>query len=308
MQITVVGAGAMGMLFGALLARGGNGVTLVDGRRADTVSAINRRGVTVEEPDGSRFTARLAAATNAADATAADLFLVLVKTPYTEASLRPFAGRLPMGALVLSLQNGLGNEETIARTLGRRVSVGLGVTGHTCERTGTGAVRHRDSGPTIIGLPDGSRPSALEAAAAAFSAAGIGTRTTRHVRDHVWQKLLVNAGINALTALSELTNGELLSAPELATSARRLVAEAAAVARAERVALPEHDPYDLVRAVAAASPAARSTMLQDVAAGRVTEIDAINGAIVRLGERHGTDVTANRLVTALVRQRHPRPR
>ncbi len=297
----------MGMLFGACLARDGNAVTLADNRYPETVNAINRRGVTVEEPDGSRFTARLTAVTNAADAARADLFLVFVKTPHTEAALRPLAGRVPTGALVLSLQNGLGNEETIARALGRRVTAVLGVTGHTCERTGPGTVRHRESGPTIIGLPDDSRPPALEAVAATFSAAGIATRTTRHVRDHVWQKLLVNTGINALTALTGASNGELFASPELAANARRLVAEAAAVARAERVALPERDPYDLVRAVAEASPSARSTMLRDMAAGHVTEIDSINGAIVRLGERHGIDVPANRLIAALVRQRHPRP-
>ena len=294
------------MLFGAYLAQGGNAVTLVDSRYQETVSTINRRGVTVEEPDGSRFTARVAAMTSASDAARADLFLVFVKTPHTETALRPLTGRVPNGALVLSLQNGLGNEEVIARTLGRRVSPALGVTGHTCERTGPGTVRHRESGPTIIGLPDGSRPPTLEAVAATFSAAGIATRTTRHVRDHVWQKLLVNVGINALTALAGVTNGELLSSPELAASVRRLVTEAAAVARAERVALPERDPYDLVRAVAGASPTARSTMLRDAEAGRVTEIDSINGAIVRLGERHGIDVPANRLVAALVQARHPR--
>lgn len=307
MQVTVIGAGAMGTLFGALLARSGNTVTLVD-NRAESVQTIGRRGVTVEEPDSGRFTIRLTATTNPAAAVTADLFLVFVKTPHTEAALRPFAGRIPTGALVLSLQNGLANEEAIARALGRRVPVVLGVTSHTCERTESGVVRHRGSGPTIIGLPDGSRPAALEAVAATFSEAGIATRTTRHVRDHVWQKLLVNAGINALTALAGVTNGELLSAPELVVNVRRLVSEAAAVARAEGVALPAHDPFELVRAVAGATPTARSTMLADLDAGRVTEIDAINGAIVRLGERHGTDVTANRLVTALVHQRHPRPR
>ncbi len=103
----------------------------------------------------------------------------------------------------------------------------------------------------------------------ALSESGIATRTTRHVRDHLWQKLLINAGLNALTALTGLTNGELLSDPELVATVRRLVAEAAAVARAENVALSEGDPFDLVRAVAEATRSVRSSMLQDIDAGRV---------------------------------------
>lgn len=302
MQVTGIGAGAMGCLFGAALQRSGHAVTVVD-TRADTVHTLNRRGVTVEEPGGARSTVRLAATTNPSDALAADLFLVFVKTPNTETALRPFAGRLPMGALVVTMQNGLGNEEVIARALGRRVPVVLGVTSHTSVPLGVGQVRHSSNGPTIIGFLDGTRSPQLENVAAAFSESGIATRTTRHVRDHVWQKLLVNTGLNALTALTGLTNGELLSDAELVATVRRLVTEAATVARAENVALPEHDAFALVRAVAEVTRSVRSSMLQDIDAGRVTEIDAINGAIVRLGERHGVDVTANRLVTALVHQR-----
>lgn len=302
MQVTVIGAGAMGSLFGALLQRAGNTVTLVD-VRADLIAQIQRRGITIEEPGGARETVRVGATTRGGDALAADLFLVLVKTPFTSDALRPFAGRVPAGAPVLTLQNGLGNEEVIARTLGRRVQVALGVTSHTCAPDGPTTVRHTGSGPTIIGLPDGARPPALEAVAATFSQAGIATRTTRHIASHVWQKLLVNVGLNALTALTGLTNGMLLSEPELVAASRRLVAEAAAVMRAEGVPATPHDPFDLVRAVAHATRDVRSSMLQDMDAGRRTEIDAINGAVAQRGERHGVDITANRLVTALVHQR-----
>jgi len=305
MQVTVIGAGAMGCLFGAWLQRGGHTVTLVD-TRADAVHTLQRRGVTVEELEGRRETVRLAATRDPATALAADLFLVSVKTPNTETALRPFAGRLPTGALVLTLQNGLGNEEVIARVLGRRVPVVLGVTSHTSVPLGVGHVRHGSSGPTIIGSLDGTRSPQMEAVAAALSESGIATRTTRHIRDHLWQKLLINAGLNGLTALTGRTNGELLSDPELVATVRRLVAEAAAVARAENVALSERDPFDFVRAVAEATRTVRSSMLQDIDAGRTTEIDTINGAIVRLGERHGVDVTANRLITALVHQRQRR--
>lgn len=302
MQVTIIGAGAMGSLFGGLLHRAGNAVTLVD-VRAEHVAALRRRDLVIEEADGSKISVRVPATTDAGDALAADLFLLSVKTPFTAAALRPFAGRIPAQALVLTLQNGIGNDEAIARALGKRIHIALGVTAHGAATLGANTVRHRSMGPTIIGLPDGQRTPELELVAARFTDAGIATRTTRHIYEHVWQKLIVNVGINALTALANLPNGELFADAELAGLVRRLVGEAATVMRAEGVPAPPRDPVEFVRAVAVATKAERSSMLEDVIAGRRTEVDAINGAIVRLGDRHGVDVTANRVVTALVHQR-----
>lgn len=306
MQVTVIGAGAMGSLFGALLHRAGHAVTLVD-VRPEHVAALRRRDLTVEEPDGSRIAVRVPATTDAGEALAADLFILLVRTPFTTDALRPFAGRIPARAMMLTLQNGIGNDEAIARALGRRVEIALGVTAQAAISLGPTAVRHRTNGPTIIGLADGQRPPALEAIATAFSEAGIPTRTTRHVIEHVWQKLLVNVGINALTALANLPNGELFTDPEMTTLVRRLVNEATSVMRSEGIPAPPRDPVDFVRAIAEATRTDRSSMLEDVLAGRRTEIDAINGEIVRLGERHGIDVTANRVVTTLIHQRGKHP-
>jgi 2-dehydropantoate 2-reductase len=302
MQITIIGAGAMGSMFGGLLHRTGNAVTLVD-VRAEHVAALKRRDLVIEEPDGTKLSVRVPATTDAGSALSADLFVLFVKTPFTATALRPFAGRVPAHAMVLTLQNGIGNDEEIIRTLGKRVQVVLGVTAHGAVSLGPNAIRHRSSGPTIIGLPDGQRTPELEAVAAHFTEAGIATRTTRHIYEHVWQKLIVNVGINALTALTNLPNGDLFADAELAGLVRRLVSEAATVMRAEGVPAPPRDPVDFVRAVAEATKADRSSMLEDVSTGRRTEVDAINGAVVRLGDRHGVDVTANRVVTALVHQR-----
>jgi 2-dehydropantoate 2-reductase len=307
MHVTVIGAGAMGSLFGAMLHHAGNQVTLVD-TRADFVAALQRRGITIEETDKSRFTARVPATTDVAGALAADLFLLCVKTPFTAAALRPFAGRMPAGALILSIQNGIGNDEEILRALGRRVRIALGVTTHSATPTTPNTFVHRAGGPTIIGMVDGERTPELETAAARFTEAGIQTRATRHIWSHVWQKLLVNVGLNALTGLTGLANGALIADPELARNVRRLVSEAAAVMRAERIPVPEQDPFALVRAVAEATKDDRTSMLLDIEGHHRTEVDAINGAIVRRGERHGIDVTANRLVTALVHQQSKRAR
>lgn len=302
MQVTVIGAGAMGSLFGGLLQHAGNAVTLVD-VRAEHVAALRKRDLAIEEPDGTRIAVRVAATTEVSSALAADLFLLFVKTPFTAAALRPFAGRIPAAATVLTLQNGIGNDDAITRALGKRIHVALGVTAQGAAASGPTAIRRRSNGPTIIGLPDGMRTPELELVAARFSEAGIPTRTTRHIYEHIWQKLIVNVGINALTALTGLPNGDIFADPELAAVVRRLVGEAAAVMRAEGIPAPPRDPVDFVRAVADATKNDRSSMLEDVAAGRRTEIDAINGAVVRLGDRHGVDVTANRIVTALIHQR-----
>jgi len=306
MQVTIIGAGAMGSLFGGLLHRAGNTVTLVD-VRAEHVAALRRRDLIIEEPEGSRLSMRVPATIDAGDALAADLFILAVKTPFTPEALRPFAGRIPTNATVITLQNGIGNDDAITRVLGKRIHVALGVTAHGATSLGPNTIRHRSSGPTIIGRPDGQRTQELEAVAAHFTEAGIATRTTRHIYEHVWQKLIVNVGINALTALANLPNGELFADPELAGLVRRLVSEAATVMRAEGVPAPPRDPIDFVRAVAEATRSDRSSMLEDVRAGRRTEIDAINGAVVRLGDRHGVDVTANRVVTALIHQRARQP-
>jgi 2-dehydropantoate 2-reductase len=302
MQITIIGAGAMGSLFGGLLHRAGNAVTLVD-VRAEHVAALKRRDLVIEEPDGTKLSVRVPATTDAGSALSADLFVLFVKTPLTATALRPFAGRVPAHAMVLTLQNGIGNDDEIVRTLGKRVQVVLGVTAHGAVSLGPNAISHRSAGPTIIGLPDGQRTPELEAVATAFTEAGIATRTTRHIYEHVWQKLIVNVGVNALTALTDLPNGELFANAELAGLVRRLVSEASSVMRAEGVPAPPRDPVDFVRAVAEATKDDRSSMLEDVSAGRRTEVDAINGAVVRLGDRHGVDVTANRVVTALIHQR-----
>lgn len=302
MQITIIGAGAMGSLFGGLLHHAGNAVTLVD-VRAEHIAALRRRDLVIEEAGGTKLSVRVPATTDAGSALSADLFILFVKTPFTATALRPFAGRVPAHAMILTMQNGIGNDEDIVRTLGKRVQVVLGVTAQGATALGPNTIRHRSSGPTIIGLPDGQRTPELEAIAKQFTEAGMATRTTRHIYEHVWQKLIVNVGINALTALTNLPNGDLFADAELAALVRRLIGEASTVMRAEGVPAPPRDPIDFVRAVAEATKADRSSMLEDVSAGRRTEVDAINGAVVRLGDRHGVDVTANRVVTALIHQR-----
>lgn len=304
LRVTIIGAGAMGSLYGGRLADAGHRVLLY-ARRAGGIAAPRERGLTIEELDGRVTTRPVAATADPGEAAAdADLLILLVKTTDTAAALAPFRGRLGAGALLLTLQNGLGNEAAIRATLGAGVDLALGVTAAGALLVGPGRVRHTGSGPTVIGYPDRGVDGRLAAVAAALNAAGLATTATARIATAVWAKLLVNAAINPVTALTGLRNGELPTAPGLADLLRAILAEADAVRRAAAPeAVEPGDPFERVRAACVATAANHSSMLQDIVAGRPTEIDAINGAIVALGARHGIPTPLNAALVALVRGR-----
>lgn len=304
LRVTIIGAGAMGSLYGGRLADAGHRVLLY-ARRADHVGAPRERGLTIEELDGRVTTRPVAATADPGEAAAdANLLILLVKTTDTAAARAPFRGQLGAGTLLLTLQNGLGNEAAIRAILGAGVDLALGVTATGALLVGPGRVRHTGSGPTVIGYPDRGVDGRLAAVAAALNAAGLATTATARIATAVWAKLLVNAAINPVTALTGLRNGELPTAPGLADLLRAILAEADAVRRAAAPeAVEPGDPFERVRAACVATAANRSSMLQDIVAGRPTEIDAINGAIVALGARHGIPTPLNAAIVALVHGR-----
>jgi 2-dehydropantoate 2-reductase len=195
------------------------------------------------------------------------------------------------GGRVLTLQNGLGNAELLGEgTL-------LGVTALGATLVGPGRVRPGGEGPTHIAGP--------EPIARVFRAAGVDARAVDPAEGTslVWGKLAVNAGINALGAIGNVPNGELLARPESRSLLERAANEVAAVARAKGIALPFPDAAAEARRVAAATASNLSSMLQDVLRGAPTEIDAINGAVVREGARHGVPTPANETLLRLVAAR-----
>lgn len=304
LRVTIVGAGAMGSLYGGRLADAGQRVLLY-ARRAEQAAALRERGLTIEELDGRVTTRPIAATADPGEAAAgADLLIVLVKTTDTAAALGPFRGRLGADALLLTLQNGLGNEAAIRAAPGEGIDLALGTTAAGALTVGPGRVRHTGVGPAAIGYPDRGVDGRLAAVAAALSGAGLPATATGRIAGAIWAKLLVNAAINPVTALTGLRNGELPETPGLAALLRGIVAEAASV---QRAAAPETveagDPFARVLATCAATAANRSSMLQDIAADRPTEIDAINGAIVALGARHGIATPLNAALVALVHGR-----
>jgi 2-dehydropantoate 2-reductase len=297
MKIKVIGAGAMGSLFGALLAEAGETVTLLDIRR-DHVDAVNAQGLSIEKA-GARRIVHLQATTGMdGPDPAADLSIVFVKSTHTAEAAETAARLSGKTGLVLTLQNGMGNADTLARSLSADRVI-AGTTSHGATFLGPGAIRHAGSGDTVIGPWSATGATGAEWVAGVFNRAGITTRVVSDVHTLLWAKLFINVGINAVTALTGIQNGQLLDLEQTRQISREAVQEAVAVARARGIAI-DGDPVETVFQVARATGPNRSSMGQDVDNGRPTEINAINGFIVRTAKTVGVPVPVNRTLTALM--------
>lgn len=287
-RVAVMGAGAVGCYYGAVLAKAGHPVTLI-GRPA-LVEAVGANGLILETAAG-REAIRLDAVAGPVGVEGADLVLVCVKSGDTETAGESMIPHLAPGASVLSLQNGVDNGERLAAVIGRPV-VPVAVYVAT-EMAGPGHVRHHGRGDLILG-------SGGETAAAHLKAAGVPITVSDRVRDALWTKLTVNCAWNALSALSGRPYGRLFAGEGVEAVLADAVAECRAVAAASGVRLPQ-DILTQVRAIAGTMAEQRSSTAQDVARGKRTEIDHLNGYVVREGERLGVPTPVNRVLHALVK-------
>jgi 2-dehydropantoate 2-reductase len=299
MKISIIGSGAMGSLFGGMLSRAGHDVLLYDVFR-EHVEAVRRDGLVIEEAGSSEaVVCRPAASSDPADTRGSDVLVVFVKSTATEEVARQFAPLAGPQAIAVTLQNGLGNEELLRRHFGAERTA-AGVTSQGATFLGPGRIRHAGKGPTHLGMAAGGHRK-LVALATALAQAGFETHVEDDVAGLVWSKLVVNVGINALTALVNRQNGRLLDLEETRSLMADLVAEAVAVATARGITLTYADPLQTVYDVAKKTGANRSSMLQDFDRGRETEIDFINGAIVREAGALGIPVPVNAAITRLVK-------
>ncbi len=283
MRVTILGTGAMACLFAARLAPVAD-VTVV-GTWDEALAAIAAGGVVVESEAPRRVgVARLGAAVPPAD-----LVLVLVKAWQTDAVAPHLASLLAPDGAAVTLQNGLGHRERF----GPRARLGVTMLGATL--LGPGRVRPGGAGTTYVAGPAWI--------AAVLGRAGLAARVVDEAEAErlAWGKLAVNCAINPLTALLRVPNGALLERADAGVLMDRAAAECAAVARASGITLPWADPVAYAREVAARTAANRSSMLQDVLRGAPTEIDAINGAVVREAERRGVPAPVNHVLWRLVR-------
>ena len=293
----MIGAGAMGSLFGGLLSLAGEEVWLV-GNRKDQIDTICTAGLTFEER-GELKTIPINATSDVTSVGKADLVIFFVKTYDTDTAVSDALVLEKEDTIFLTLQNGLGNEEVLCRKIDRK-KVMLGVTGQGATLVRLGHIRHAGWGKTFIGELDHRITDRVARITRMFCDAGIEAEVSPNIHDHVWGKLLVNVGINALTALTGFKNGQLLDYPESVRLMEKLVIEASEVARRKGIHL-EQDPIEKVRKTIEATRENRSSMGQDFDYRRKTEIEAINGAVVREAQLLGIPVPFNQAVTDLVK-------
>jgi 2-dehydropantoate 2-reductase len=299
-RICVVGAGALGSAIGGFLAEAGSDVHLV-ARSRPHVEAINSHGLRIRE-DSTERTVRVRASTDCSAAGLAELVIVLVKGYQTRDAVEGARAAIGMGTVILSLQNGLGNEEVIAEVVGReRVLGGRTYVGGVLR--GPGQVMAACRGKhTYIGELDGSPSERTDLIAAEFSRAGLPTEVTANVTGMIWDKLLINVATGALSAITRLPYGGLYDVPEVRDCALAAIAEGIAVAAASGVGLSVTDPRAIwLKAAEGLPPDFRASMLQSLARGSRTEIDSVNGAVVRWGERCSVPTPVNRALAAAIK-------
>jgi 2-dehydropantoate 2-reductase len=227
-----------------------------------------------------------------------DLAIIFTKSYHTRDAAETASALLEPAGLALTLQNGIGNIEVIRDVLGVENAV-AGVTSHGGDFVGPGTVRHAGKGPTHIAFLPG-KGIFLDETVRIFNEAGIETTLSENVDSLVWGKLIVNVGINALTAIFRVKNGIIGKTPECVRIMQQAVEEAVSVADALGIVLPYKDPFERVLQVCEATAANRASMLQDILKGGRTEIGAINGAIVDRGEALGIQTPVNRFLSQTV--------
>jgi 2-dehydropantoate 2-reductase len=290
MKVAVVGAGAVGCYYGGMLARAGHDVTLIG--RPRHVEAIERQGLRLETQTFDERI-RVSASSEGSAVRSAQLVLLCVKSTDTESAAAVIKPHLAPDALVLSLQNGVENADRLRAILPQHVLAAVVYIG--TEMAGPGHVKHHGRGELII-----ERSRASDELAQALIAAGVPTDISDNVRGALWAKLILNCAYNALSAITQLPYGRLVKGAGITAVMRDVVDECLAVAKADDVTIPG-DVDAAIRKIAETVPGQYSSTAQDLARGKPSEIDHLNGVIVRRGEALGVATPVNRLLHAIVK-------
>jgi 2-dehydropantoate 2-reductase len=290
MKVAVMGAGAVGCYYGGMLARAGHAVTLIG--RPQHVEAVNRDGLLLETRS---FTAHVAmqASTEASAARGAELVLFCVKSTDTESAAAELAPYLAPNTLVLSLQNGVDNVERLRSVLKQEVEPAVVYV--ATEMAGAGHVKHHGRGELVIGPAVAAR-----GLIAPLADAGVPIQVSDNVIGALWAKLILNCAYNALSAITQLPYGRLVQGVGVRAVLSDVVQECAAVAQAAGVSLPG-DIHEAVQRLPGTMPAQFSSTAQDLARGKRSEIDHLNGHVLREGERLSVATPVNRVLHSLVK-------
>ena len=297
MKVAIVGPGAMGCLFGAFLAKAKEEVWLVD-KNEGRADKIRESGIVVEGMSDIKI--KINVTSESKEIGVADLIIICVKSYDTDSAVKAVKEIIGNETAVLTLQNGIGNIQVISELVGQDRVIG-GITSQGANVVEPGHIRHAGRGETIIGRVDGRLTGALRNISNVFNRAGFDTRISRDINGLIWSKLIINIGINALTALTRLNNGRLTEYDGTKEVMRQAVYEAVKIAKKKRIKLIYDDPLQKVESVCSATAPNISSMLQDILNKKKTEIDFINGAIVRQSKNLGIPTPVNEALTNLVK-------
>ena len=304
MKVAVVGCGAMGSVYAALLADAGHEVWAIDNWK-EHVDAMKAGGLRLEGASGDR-TVRVNATTNAADAGPCDLAILSTKAMHVEKAAQSMQPLLHKDTVVLSIQNGLGGPDTAAKVLGReRVLVGV-VGGFGASMKGPGHAHHNGWELVRLGELAGPISPRLEAVAEVWRSGGFRVKCFDDIDQLVWEKLICNVCFSGTCAITERTIIEVIEDADAWQVASGCATEAYKVAHARGIKLDFDDPVAYVRAFGMKIPNARPSMLLDHLAGRMSEIEAINGAIPVAAKAAGIAAPFNEVISALVRAKERR--
>jgi len=297
MHTYVIGAGAMGGIYGGLLAKAGYEVTLIDIRQ-DHIGVVERDGLVVEGVRGHHVI-RVPAQTDATGLPPADFAIIFTDANSTKDAARTAQLLLKPDGFALTLQNGIGNVESLIETLGKdRVVAGVTMNSGAFPRPGHAA--YTNAGVTSIGELDGRTTPRIEAIAGMLNKAGIETKVVSDPMAEIWSKFVLNCAINSLTAVTGLRSGEMYRTPEVNALQDRVIDEILAVVERKGIKLAEPEPRKKIKAHCRIRYN-RPSMMQHMEQGRRTEIDALNGALVREAKALGIAVPYNEAVVAIVK-------
>jgi len=298
-KIVVIGAGNMGCVYGANLARIGQEVVFIDVWH-EHVQAIARHGLRMEGLTGT-FTARCHASTSAEGIADADTALICVNSYSTLDAARTARAVLKESGFCLTLQNGIGNVEILEAELGKgRVLAGLSF--QSGDLAGPGSMRHTNNGPTYLGELDGARTERLDLLNRLFAEAGVNPVLVDDIVATVWSKFVHNCGINAICAITGLRPGHIREVPELDRFQSLIIEESVALMRAKEIELPDADPAAVIKEYCS-HKFHRPSMMQHLDRGQRTEIDSLNGYVARESARLGLNAPYNAALTMLMKGR-----
>lgn len=296
MKIAIIGAGAMGCLYGSYLASE-NELTMIDVSK-ECIDKINEDGICVEENGKLTSFPAVACISGECDVKM-DMVIIFVKTIYSVDALTMNKKIIDDHTILVTLQNGAGNDRILKEFVASDQIV-IGNSEHNSVYTGPAEIRHSGSGITRIGSLEGN-VEAVKTVFGVFSRAGIQTACIDNIQEIIWKKLMVNLSYNPLTAILDIGIGEIRENEDSWRLLKMLIEEALMVAEADGTALDHDEVFAEIERIAEKLGSGFTSMHQDIALGRKTEIDQINGAVVKQAELLGLDVPYNRMITSLIK-------